>query len=140
MKQYPKNLKYKKYQKINNFYIKTLEKKNFIINKGNIALKSINSGKINFKQIESCRRTIKRGLKKIGIFWIQIFTNIPIFKKSLASRMGKGKGNLFQWVAVIKKGTILFEINNINFLKAKFILTKSKTKLPLKTIIVKNIF
>jgi large subunit ribosomal protein L16 len=54
--------------------------------------------------------------------------------------MGKGKGNLFQWVAVIKKGTILFEINNINFFKAKFILTKSKTKLPLKTIIVKNIF
>jgi len=66
MKQYPSNLKFKKYHKLNNFSLKTIEKKNFYINNGNIAIKSIESGKLNFKQIESCRRTIKRGLKKIG--------------------------------------------------------------------------
>jgi len=66
MKQYPSNLKYKKYQKLNSFNLKTIDKKNFYINNGNLAIKSLESGKVNFKQIESCRRTIKRGLKKIG--------------------------------------------------------------------------
>ena len=66
MKQYPSNLKYKKYQKLNSFNLKTIEKKNFFINNGNLAIKSLESGKVNFKQIESTRRTIKRGLKKIG--------------------------------------------------------------------------
>jgi len=68
MKQFPSNLKFKKYQKLNSFNFKTIEKKNFYLNKGNLALKSIEPGKIKFKQIESCRRTIKRGLKKIGFF------------------------------------------------------------------------
>jgi len=68
MKQYPSNLKFKKYQKLSSFKIKTIDKKNFYLNKGNLALKSIESGKIKFKQIESCRRTLKRGLKKIGYY------------------------------------------------------------------------
>jgi len=140
MKQYPSNLKFKKYQKLSSFKIKTIDKKNFYLNKGNLALKSIESGKIKFKQIESCRRTLKRGLKKIGYYWIQLFTNIPIYKKSLASRMGKGKGNLAYWIANVKKGTILFEIGGINIKKAKYILIKSKTKLPIKTKIIKNIY
>jgi len=109
MKQYPNNLKYKKYHRINNFYITTKEKKLFFIAKGEFGLQSIETGKINFKQIESCRRTLKRGLKKIGNLWIKLFTNVPIYKKSLASRMGKGKGNLSHWIVPIKKGTILFE-------------------------------
>jgi len=66
MKQFPSFLKYKKYQKLNSFNLKTIDKKNFFLSHGNFAIKSIESGKIKFKQIESCRRTIKRGLKKIG--------------------------------------------------------------------------
>jgi len=66
MKQYPSNLKYKKYQKLNSFHLKTKEKKSFFLSDGNLAIKSLESGKINFKQIESCRRTMKRGLKKTG--------------------------------------------------------------------------
>jgi len=140
MKQYPSNLKFKKYHKLNNFNLKSMEKKNFYINNGNIAIKSIESGKLNFKQIESCRRTIKRGLKKIGNLWIKLFTNIPIYKKSLASRMGKGKGNLSHWIACVKKGTVLFEISGLNLKKAQYVLNKSKTKLPVKTKIIKNIY
>ena len=140
MKQFPSFLKYKKYQKLNSFNLKTIDKKNFFLNNGNFAIKSIESGKINFKQIESCRRTIKRGLKKIGSLWIKLFTNIPIYKKSLASRMGKGKGNLAFWIASIKKGTILFEISGLNISKALCILKKSKTKLPIKTKIIKDIY
>jgi ribosomal protein L16/L10AE len=66
MKQYPSNLKYKKYHKLNSFNLKTIDKKNFHLDDGVLAIKSVESGKITFKQIESCRRTIKRGLKKIG--------------------------------------------------------------------------
>jgi large subunit ribosomal protein L16 len=83
---------------------------------------------------------LKRGLKKLGFMWIKLFTNVPIYKKSLASRMGKGKGNLSHWIAPVKKGTILFELSGLNIKKALIILNKSKTKLPIKTKIIKNIY
>ncbi len=140
MKQYPSFLKYKKYHKVNYFYIKVNQNKNFYVTKGNIGLQSLESGKINFKQIESCRRTLKRGLKKIGNLWIKLFTNVPVYKKSLASRMGKGKGNLSHWIVPIKKGTILFEISGLSLSKSLLVLNKSKTKLPFKTQIIKTIF
>ena len=140
MKQYPSNLKYKKYQKLNLFNLQSLEVKKFLLNYGYIAIQSLESGKLKFKQIESCRRTLKRGLKKIGNLWIKLFTNVPIYKKSLASRMGKGKGNLAYWVAIVRRGTILFEISGINYKKALYVLKKSKSKLPIKTKIIKNIY
>lgn len=51
-------------------------------------------GKLTFRQLEACRRTLRRGLKKTGKIWIRPFTSVPITKKSIASRMGKGKGNI----------------------------------------------
>jgi len=140
MKQYPTNIKYKKYQKNNYFFFNSIEKKLFMPSNGEYAIQAIQPGKIKFKQIEACRRTIKRSLKKLGVLWIKLFTNIPIYKKSLASRMGKGKGNLAYWIAPIKLGQILFEISGVNIIKANFILNKSKTKLPLKTRIIKIIY
>ena len=137
MKQFPNNLKFKKYHKINYFFIVTLEKKNFYITNGEYALQCLNNGKIQFKQIEATRRTIKRGLNKLGKIWIKIFTNIPVTKKPLAVRMGKGKGNISHWVGILKKGQIIFEISGLTFNKAKFLLNKSKTKLPIKTKIIK---
>lgn len=94
MKQYPNNLKFKKYHKINFFYSVSLEKKIFYPVDGEYSLQSLEYGKIKFKQIEACRRTIRRGLNKLGKLWIKLFTNTPVSKKALASRMGKGKGNL----------------------------------------------
>lgn len=140
MKQFPSNLKYKKYHRVNFFFSRSIEKKLFYISNGDLGIQSIESGKINFKQIEACRRTIKRGLKKIGNMWIKLFTNIPVYKKSLASRMGKGKGNLSHWIRPIKKGTILFEISGLNSNKAEYVLNKSKTKLPVKTKLIKIIY
>jgi ribosomal protein L16/L10AE len=66
MKQFPNSLKFKKYQKLNLFNLKSLEIKKFLLNYGSIAIQSLEYGKLKFKQIESCRRTLKRGLKKIG--------------------------------------------------------------------------
>lgn len=140
MKQFPNSLKFKKYQKLNLFNLKSLEIKKFILNYGSIAIQSLEYGKLKFKQIESCRRTLKRGLKKIGNLWIKLFTNIPVYKKSLASRMGKGKGNLAYWVVIVRKGMVLFEISGINWKKALNLLKKSKSKLPIKTKIITNIY
>ena len=76
----------------------------------------------------------------MGFLWIKLFTNIPVYKKSLASRMGKGKGNLAYWIAPIRLGQILFEISGCSLTRANYILNKSKTKLPLKTKVVKLIY
>lgn len=140
MKQLPNNLKFKKYHKVNFFFAINLEKKNFYPINGEYCLQCLESGKIQFKHIEASRRTIKRGLNKHSKLWIKLFTNIPITKKPLAVRMGKGKGNVSHWIAILKKGQIIFEISGITFNKAKFLLTKSKTKLPIRTKIIKLIY
>lgn len=140
MKQFPSNLKFKKYHKINIFFSKTIEKKMFYPLEGEYALQSVNYGKIKFKQIEACRRTIKRGLKKLGVLWIKIFTNIPVTKKPSTSRMGKGKGSTAYWIAAIKKGQILFEINVLNYDIAFFIFKKVNNKLPIRIKLIKIIY
>ncbi len=140
MKQYPKALKYKKYHKVNYFFSKIIENKKFFLVNGQYGLQSLEFGKIKYKHIESCRKTIKRGLKKLGILWIKLFTNIPVTKKPIAVRMGKGKGSLSHWIAPVKKGQILFEICGLNYKKALHIMTKSRSKLPIKTKIIKLIY
>lgn len=140
MKQCPNNLKFKKYHKVNYFFNFTLEKKLFFPINGEYCLQALESGKIKFKQLEASRRTIKRGLNKVGKVWIKIFTNVPVSKKPLAVRMGKGKGSISYWVAILKKGQIIFEISGVTNEKAKFLLNKSKTKLPIKTKIIKIIY
>lgn len=94
MKQLPSNYIYKKNHKINYSYIKLMERKNFFSYFGQFGLQSLKFGKLTYKQIEACRRTIRRGLKKLGILYIRVFTGIPVTKKALASRMGKGKGTI----------------------------------------------
>ena len=78
----------------------------------------MNYGKLTYKQIEACRRTIRRGLKKLGFLFIRVFTGTPVTKKPSATRMGKGKGSISYRVAIIKKGQIIFEISGVNILYA----------------------
>jgi large subunit ribosomal protein L16 len=137
MKQYPKMLKYKKNHKSASSYLYKTEEKEFYLSFGEYGLQSLESCKIKFQQIEACRKTIKRGVKKLGFMWIKLFTNIPIYKKSLNSRMGKGKGALKYWICRISKGQVFFEISGLSYLKALNILNKAKSKLPLKTKIIK---
>jgi large subunit ribosomal protein L16 len=137
MKEFPSNIHYKKCHKINYSYIKLLDKKNFFSSYGQFALQSTDAGKLTFKQIESCRVTIRRGLKKYGFIFFRLFTGIPVTKKPSATRMGKGKGSLSHWICIIKKGQIIFEIAGVNFLKARNILEKCSNKLPIKTKIIK---
>lgn len=133
MKQSPSNLKYKKYHKVNNFYLVRTEKKLFTPVDGQFGLQAVEAGKLKFKQIEACRRTLKRGLAKTDKMWIKVFTNVAVTKKPIASRMGKGKGNIAHWIAPIAKGQLLFEVAIAKANKAKLIFKKAQTKLPIKT-------
>lgn len=137
MKQFPNNLKWKKYHKVNYSFIYLLERKSFYPFFGRYGLKALKSGKLTFVQIEACRKTLKRGLRKKGSLWIKVFTWVPVTKKSVGVRMGKGKGNISHWIAPIKKGQILFEINGINLSKSISLLKKALSKLPIKVSIVK---
>lgn len=93
MKQYPSRLKYKKNHKSSSSILFLEEQKNFQPLKGFIVLKSLENYKLTYNQIEACRKSIRRSLKKKGIIFIRLFTNISITKKPLASRMGSGKGS-----------------------------------------------
>jgi len=131
------NFKFKKFHKFNINFLNLLDQKIFFLRHGQYGLQALEAGKLTFKQIEACRRTIRRGITKTGLLWIRVFTFVPVTKKSISSRMGKGKGNISYWIAPIKKGQILFEINS-KFIQVAFnVLKKASTKLPFKTKVIK---
>ena len=92
MKQQPSQLKYKKNHKINFSFFSLKDRKNFLPIKGRFALKSMQAGKLTFRQIEAGRKSIRRNIKKKGDLKICIFTSRSVTKKPVAVRMGKGKG------------------------------------------------
>lgn len=106
------------------------------INFGLFGLKAVSRGYITSRQIEAARRVISRAMKRQGKIWIRIFPDKPITKKPLEVRMGKGKGNVEYWVAVIKPGRVLYEINGVNKNIAKEAFRLASSKLPVKTIFV----
>jgi large subunit ribosomal protein L16 len=93
MKQQPSRLKYKKYHKPSFSNLFLSEQKNIIPNRGHLALKATENGRITYNQLEACRKSIRRMIRKDGLVFLRIFTYHSITKKPLASRMGKGKGS-----------------------------------------------
>jgi len=140
MKQFPSNLKYKKYHKINSSYMYLLEQKNFFLYYGLFGLQSLSYGKLKYKQIEACRRTIRRGLKKQGKIFIRVFTSVAVSKKPIGTRMGKGKGSISYWISIINKGQVIFELYGIKENKARNILRKCIYQLPFKTKFIKLLY
>ncbi len=100
---------------------------------GEFAIKALECGRINSRQIEAARVAIMRSVKKGGKIWIRIFPDKPITKKPLEVRMGKGKGSVEEWVCVIKPGRILFELGDVEKEVAVEALRLATHKLPLKT-------
>jgi large subunit ribosomal protein L16 len=135
----PPNIK--KYKKKHKFSIKGF----YLNNKlkyGKFGLKAIENGFLNYKQIESARKAIIKQIKKIAKIYINLQVNLGITKKPTETRMGKGKGNIVDWVCAVKSGKILFEIKSLNILsekKAKEVLYLGAAKLPIKTIFKKNL-
>ena len=131
----PKKTKYKKTKKGK---LKKLEFKTNKLKFGTIGLKAVNSATISARQIEASRQAISRKIKKKGKLWIRTFPDTPITAKSIAARMGKGKGVLSHWGAKVKGGSILFEICGVKDLNiVKNALRTGGAKLPLKTRIIK---
>lgn len=127
----PKKTKYKKIKKGK---LRQLEFKTNKLKFGTIGLKAVNSAIISARQIEASRQAITRKIKKKGKLWVRIFPDLPITAKSIASRMGKGKGALSHWGARIKGGCVLFEICGVKDSKiVKNALRTGGAKLPLKT-------
>ncbi len=103
---------------------------------GEYGLKSVSRGRITARQIEAARRTITRHVKRTGKMWIRIFPDKPITKKPLEVRMGKGKGSVEYWVAQVKPGTMLYEIQGVPEELAREAFTLAAAKLPVKTTFV----
>lgn len=100
---------------------------------GEFGLKSIERGRMTARQIEAGRRTITRHIKRGGKVWIRVFPDKPITKKPLEVRMGKGKGSVEFWVAQIKPGTMLFELQGVTKELAVEAFKLAAAKLPFKT-------
>jgi large subunit ribosomal protein L16 len=96
-------------------------------------IKSMDSAFITSRQIEAARIAATRFMKREGQLWIKIFPDKPITKKPLEVRMGKGKGAVEYWVAVVKPGRIMFEVGGVPISVAKEALRLAAQKLPVRT-------
>ena len=105
---------------------------------GEYALAAMEPGWVSNRQIEASRIAISRAMKRGGKMWIRVFPDKPITKKPAETRMGSGKGNPEGWVAVVKPGRILFEIEGVPLDVAKAAFALASSKLPVKTRFVKR--
>jgi large subunit ribosomal protein L16 len=105
---------------------------------GHYGLMTLDPGWISNRQIEAARVALTREMKRGGKVWIRLFPDKPITKKPAETRMGKGKGNPEGWVAVVKPGRMLFEVEGVEVALAQKSLALAAAKLPLKTRFVKR--
>ena len=126
----PKRTKYRKQMKGRN---RGLAQRSNSLDFGTFGLKATSRGQITSRQIEAARIAATRYMKREGQLWIKIFPDKPITKKPLEVRMGKGKGAVEYWAAVVKPGRILFEVGGVPIEIAREALRLAAQKLPVKT-------
>ena len=131
----PKRSKHRKMQKGR---MKGDAKRGFTISFGSFALKALEDHWITDRQIEAARQALTRHMKREGNVWIRIFPDKPITNKPAEVRMGKGKGNLEYWAAVVKPGRILFEVDGVTEEVAQGALKLAAGKLPIATKFIKR--
>jgi large subunit ribosomal protein L16 len=105
---------------------------------GEYGLQAVEPIWLTAQQIEAVRVTVARKIKKAGRFFLRVFPDKPVSKKPLETRMGKGKGNPEFWVAVVKRGRVLFELGDVDETTAKDIFKAVSYKLPIKTKFVRK--
>ncbi len=108
------------------------------LNFGEYGIKALQPDRIISNQIEAARVALTRYMKRTGKVWTRIFSNIPVSKKPVEVRMGKGKGTPEFWVCRVKPGRILFEVDGVTESVAKVALYKASAKLPIKTKFIKR--
>ena len=131
----PKRTKYRKQQKGRNRGKAT---RGNVVNEGEYGLQATTAGWIKSNQIEAARVAMTRFIKRGGKVWIKIFPDKPITKKPAETRMGKGKGAPEYWVAVVKPGRVMFEIEGVSEEVAREALRLAAQKLPVQTKFVRR--
>ena len=126
----PKKTKYRKMQKGRNRGKATRGNK---VTEGQFGLQAVEAGLVTANQIEAARVAMTRFIKRGGKVWIKLFPDKPISTKPIGTRMGKGKGAVEYWVAVVKPGRVMFEIEGVTEDQAKEALRLAAHKLPIKT-------
>ena len=129
----PKRTRFRKQQKGRN---DGMAMKGNLVSFGSFGLKSVDAGRITNRQIESARIAMTRYMKREGKVWIRIFPDKPITAKPLEVRMGKGKGAVDHWVALVQPGRIMFEIDGVPAAIAHEALRLAAQKLPVLTKVV----
>ena len=109
------------------------------LNFGSYGLKAMSPERVTARQIEAARRAITRHLRRTGRVWIRIFPDVPVSSKPAEVRMGKGKGSPEFWVARVKPGRIMFEIDGVSWELAQEAFRLAAAKLPLDTKIVRRL-
>jgi large subunit ribosomal protein L16 len=122
-----------KFRKAHKGRIHGLAKGGAELNFGAFGMKAVEPERITARQIEAARRAITRHLKRAGRVWIRVFPDRPVSRKPAEVRMGKGKGSVEYWVAVIKPGRILFEIDGVAADLAEEAIRLGAAKLPIRT-------
>ena len=131
----PKRTKYRKSHRIS---YDGKAKGNIELNFGDYGLVAVEGGWISARQIEAARIAMTRYMKRGGKVFINIFPHMPRTKKPLETRQGKGKGNVDEWVAVVKKGKIMFEITGVTEDVAREALRLASHKLSIKSKFIKK--
>ena len=109
------------------------------LNFGQYGLKALEPERVTARQIEAARRAMTRHMKRAGRVWIRVYPDVPVSKKPIEVRMGKGKGTPEYWVCRVKPGRIMFEIDGVSVGVAKEALDLAAAKLPIKTRFIERI-
>jgi large subunit ribosomal protein L16 len=125
-----------KYRKQMRGRMKGKESRGVEISFGDYGLLAMEPGWVTARQIEAARRTLVHAMKRRGKVWIRIFPDKPYTQKPPETRMGKGKGNVEYWVAVVKPGRVMFEIGGLDEASAREALTLARHKFSIKTRII----
>lgn len=121
-----------KYRKVHKGRIRGNAKRGDFLAFGDYGIQSLSRGKMTSNQIEASRVTVTRYLKRKGKLWVRVFPQKPITKKPAETRMGKGKGGVDHWVAVIRPGAVLFELSGCSPTVAREALSRADAKLPFR--------
>ncbi len=127
-----------KYRRVQRGRMKGLSKGARDVFFGEYGLQAVEPIWLTSQQIEAMRVSLSRKMKKIGTFYLRVFPDKPVSKKPAETRMGKGKGNVELWVAVVKRGRVICEIAGVSEQEAKEVLQSVTYKLPMKTKFVKK--
>ncbi len=125
-----------KYRKAHKGRVHGLAKGGTDLNFGSFGLKATTTGRITARQIEAARRAITRRMKRAGRVWLRIFPDVPVSTKPTEVRMGKGKGSPEYWMARVKPGRIMFEVDGVDEVIAREAFDRGAAKLPVQTRII----